>query len=168
MGYDDRKPNTDLAILYIASNIKKDLSLASIAEAAGMPPNSLTRHFNHRFNLSPLRWMWAFKAILATRLILQQPYMSLSEAAVRTGFRSLPHFSRKTREVTGIPPSQYRESCLHTDFQLIVPIYPFTQILLEHQNMLDIALDQISKEISSRVNPSISTNYENTMNLQES
>ena len=85
-----------------------ELTLPELAAAAGMPTNTLTRHFNRRYGMSPMRWLWAFRTILAAELIAENPEAPLAEICARCGFTSSAHFSRRFREVFKESPSRFR------------------------------------------------------------
>ena len=85
------------------------LTLADLAAAAGLPQNKLTRLFKRAYGLSPMRWLWSFRVILAAELIAATPDGSLITAAERCGFASQAHFSRRFRELFGESPSRFRE-----------------------------------------------------------
>ena len=86
------------------------LTLADLARAAGLPQNTLTRFFNRDYGMSPMRWLWSFRVVLAAEMIATAPAWPLTVVAEECGFVSLAHFSRRFRELFGESPSSFREA----------------------------------------------------------
>jgi transcriptional regulator GlxA family with amidase domain len=98
----------DRAVEFAVRHFGEDLTLLLLAKAASMPCNTLTRKFNHRFGLSPMRWVWVFRTYLAAELINYTPEWALTDIAVYCGFGSSAHFSRRFSCIIGESPSRYR------------------------------------------------------------
>lgn len=109
------------AIEFAAKHFGEELTLRLLAKAAGMPSNTLTRKFNSRFGISPMRWLWTFRTFLAAEMIAVAPEWPLTDIAIHCGFGSSAHFSRRFRAILGIVPSRHRQECrkrlqsLHSD-----------------------------------------------------
>jgi transcriptional regulator GlxA family with amidase domain len=95
----------ELVLEYVAENFAEEITLDDMAAAAGLSRFSLCRWFQRRFGVSPVRWLWMFRALLAHELISLEPRWSLTDIAFATGFTSSAHFSRFFRQVFGMPPS---------------------------------------------------------------
>jgi transcriptional regulator GlxA family with amidase domain len=93
-----------------AASYHGPLTLDKLAAAAGMPSTTLTRRFHRRFGISPMRWLWSFRVLLAAELIAAAPAAPLAEVAERCGFVSPAHFSRRFRELFGESPSKFRQA----------------------------------------------------------
>jgi len=97
-------------LAYVAEHFADPITLADLAVVATIPENTLTRRFNRTFGLSPLRWVWYFRTVLASELIAALPETSLTEVALFCGFNSSAHFSRRFREVFALSPSKFRKT----------------------------------------------------------
>jgi transcriptional regulator GlxA family with amidase domain len=95
----------ELVLEYVAQNFAEEITLEDMASAAGLSRFSLCRWFQRRFGVSPVRWLWMFRALLAHELISMEPRWSLTDIAFATGFTSSAHFSRFFRQVFGMTPS---------------------------------------------------------------
>jgi transcriptional regulator GlxA family with amidase domain len=100
----------DLAIAMASHRFGDSLSLSDLAAAAGMPQNTLNRKFHRRFGMSPIRWLWQFRTVLAAELIASEPEQTLTAIALKCGFNSSAHFSRRFRAMFRESPSAFRSS----------------------------------------------------------
>lgn len=98
------------AIACAVESYERRLTLADLAAAADLPTNTLTRMFNRRFGMSPMRWVWRFRTILAAECIARSPEWPLAEIAEHCGFTSSAHFSRRFRELFRESPSRFRRN----------------------------------------------------------
>lgn len=98
-----------------AERFNERLTIIDLARAAGMPVNTLTRHFNGAHGVSPVRWLWHFRTVLAAELIASDPSMTMTDVAIRCGFVSNAHFARRFRMVFGECPSRFRAHCRGAD-----------------------------------------------------
>ncbi len=94
-----------------AARFKERLTIHDLAQAAGMPVNTLTRHFNGAHGVSPVRWLWHFRTVLAAELITTDPSLTMGDVAGHCGFTSNAHFARRFRSVFGESPSRFRAHC---------------------------------------------------------
>ena len=100
--------NLNAAIACAVERYQDRLTLADLAAASALPTNTLTRMFNRRYGMSPMRWVWRFRTILAAECIARAPEWSLAEIATHCGFTSAAHFSRRFRELFQESPSRFR------------------------------------------------------------
>lgn len=77
----------------------------SLAEAAGMSPASLHRHFKAVTGLSPLQYQKR-KRLLRAKSLLTFGRLGVGEAARAVGYASATQFSRDFSAYFGIPPSR--------------------------------------------------------------
>lgn len=94
-----------------AARFRERLTINDLAAAAGMPVNTLTRHFNGAHGVSPVRWLWHFRTVLAAEIIATDPTMAMGDVAGSCGFTSNAHFARRFRAVFGESPSRFRAHC---------------------------------------------------------
>lgn len=97
-----------------ARRFSEALTLVDLATAARMPTNTLTRRFNRAYGTSPMRWLWAFRTVLAAEIIAYAPTWSLTEISVHCGFGSSAHFSRRFRQLLGESPTHYKRAVRRT------------------------------------------------------
>jgi AraC family transcriptional regulator len=92
---------------YIAAKLHEDLSLAALAEVAGMNPYYFSRLFKQSTGLSPHRYVLE-QRISRAQQFLRSSDMTIFEAGVRTGFADQGHFSKVFRRFVGVSPTEYR------------------------------------------------------------
>lgn len=84
-----------------------DLSIAAIAEAAGMSECGFRRAFARRLGTSPLKYLTRLRLAHAEAL-LQMGYLPVGEVARRCGFADPKYFTRVWRTAYGTLPSSVR------------------------------------------------------------
>jgi len=92
---------------YIAAELQEDLSLAVLAEIAGMNLFYFSRLFKQSTGLSPHRYVLE-QRIRRAQHFLRTSDMTILEASVRTGFSDQGHFTKVFRRVVGVTPTDYR------------------------------------------------------------
>ena len=92
---------------YIAAELQEDLSLAVLAEIAGMNLFYFSRLFKQSTGLSPHRYVLE-QRIRRSQHFLRTSDMTILEASVRTGFSDQGHFTKVFRRVVGVTPTDYR------------------------------------------------------------
>jgi AraC family transcriptional regulator len=91
----------------IHDRFRESLTVADLAEAAGVHPVHFSRVFRKQYDVTPsalvrdLRIRWAAGRIRSTR----EP---LSAIAIEAGFYDQAHFARAFRKRVGVPPSHFR------------------------------------------------------------
>jgi len=101
-------------ISFIIENVDEDINLDQLAIAAGMSKFNFCRKFQSETGLTPVRWLWAFRARLAAEFIGLAPSWNLTDIAFRCGFSSSAHFSRLFKQINGMSPSVYRQHTLES------------------------------------------------------
>jgi transcriptional regulator GlxA family with amidase domain len=92
---------------YLIASLTTPVSLAQIAEAAGMTVRSLSRAFKETTGLSPLQYHQRLRLELGATL-LDNPGLSIEAIAQRCGFDDARHFRRLWQRMFGAPPSRSR------------------------------------------------------------
>ncbi len=100
-------PRIDRAIDYIEANLAEDLSIAAIANVAGMSPSWFQSAFR-AFTGQPVFAYVRARRLERARLLLAGPRLSLSQIAFACGFSSHSHMSRLFRARFGASPSEMR------------------------------------------------------------
>ena len=106
------KPVMRKVINHILDNFADDINLDDLAMAAGISKFNLCRKFQKRYGVSPMRWLWIFRATVAAEFIKSAPSWSLTDVAFNCGFGSSAHFSRTFVAVHGQSPSQFRQGVI--------------------------------------------------------
>ena len=108
----NRRSLLDKTLEFVVERLGEDISLEELAEYLGTSRFSLCRRFQQRFGVTPIRWLWNFRALLAHQFIEIEPRWSLTDVAFFCGFTSSAHFSRFFRQVHGNSPSQHKAQCV--------------------------------------------------------
>jgi len=108
----DGMPTTRLnrVLEYIAAKLHEDLSLAALAEIAGMNLYYFSRLFKQSTGRSPHRYVLE-QRITRAQQFLRSSDMTIFEASVRTGFADQGHFAKVFRRFVGVSPTAYRVQC---------------------------------------------------------
>ena len=108
----DGMPTTRLnrVLECIAAKLHEDLSLAALAEIAGMNLYYFSRLFKQSTGRSPHRYVLE-QRITRAQQFLRSSDMTIFEASVRTGFADQGHFAKVFRRFVGVSPTAYRVQC---------------------------------------------------------
>jgi AraC family transcriptional regulator len=102
------------ARLHIEARLFEPLSLAQLAEAAGLSAYHFTRQFGARFGQSPMAYVRAHRLTAAADRLCGPASPSLIDLAFDCGFDSQEGFTRAFKRVFGIPPGLYRRASART------------------------------------------------------
>lgn len=94
-------------LAWIEDNAYRGLSLADIAEAAGMSVRTLTRRFTSEVGQSPIQWVAGVRVRHAQEL-LETTEHTVDRIAAQTGFSSSSNFRVHFTQTVGVTPSGYR------------------------------------------------------------
>jgi AraC family transcriptional regulator len=92
---------------YIEAHIDSEISLKDLAETAGMGAHYFSELFKRSVRLSPHQYVLR-RRIERARKLLNDPAITVFEAAVRSGFADQSHFTKIFRRVVGVTPTGYR------------------------------------------------------------
>ncbi len=115
---DMRRPRQDLAgripsaklvriLDYLAANLDKTLTVASLAREAGLSEAHFSRAFAKSTGRAPHAYVVARRVAKAEYLLRNSP-KTLDQIAAQCGFYDQAHFNRVFRRSTGKTPRQYR------------------------------------------------------------
>jgi len=85
-----------------------DLSIAELAETAGVSDSYLRRTFGQAYGESPLEYLTRVR-IQSAKALLESEYFTVAEIAERCGFHSLSYFIQSFRAQTGETPGEHRK-----------------------------------------------------------
>jgi len=92
---------------FIAENFAADITLAELAQVAGMSSFHFAREFKKATGTSPHQYLIKFRVVRA-KTLLADNHLPLVEVGLRAGFSHQSHFTRLFRRITGTTPHLYR------------------------------------------------------------
>ena len=93
---------------YIDNNYMYDISLDQLADIAGYSKFHFSRIFRQYNSMSYTQYINARRTKAAEQL-LSDPKISITEAALQSGFKSITTFNRIFREIKHCTPSDFRK-----------------------------------------------------------
>ena len=100
------------SIDHITSHFNSKISLADMADAAGLTPNYLATLFKQETGMTVIEYLTRFRIDSACALLSQTDYTYL-QIALSLGFCTQSYFTKVFREHVGCTPKNYRQQ--HTD-----------------------------------------------------
>lgn len=94
-------------IEFIEEHLAEEISLAALAELAGLSLYHFARAFTQSFGVPPHHYHMA-RRIDRARGLLQEPALSVTQIGIQIGFRETSSFTRAFRRFTGLTPTEYR------------------------------------------------------------
>jgi AraC family transcriptional regulator len=94
---------------YIDRHLGRNLSIETLAQAAGLSPSHFIRMFQYSTGLSPHQYVLRARVLRAQEL-LRRTRHSLAEIAQMTGFCGQSHFTKHFGRVLGVTPRRYRRN----------------------------------------------------------
>jgi len=98
----------DRALAYLKEHISEPITLDDLSDDAALSRFHFAKCFQEEVGQSPMAWLRARRVESAVALI-RSSSMPLQEVAEQTGFRDGFHLSRVVKQITGKPPSAFRE-----------------------------------------------------------
>ncbi len=99
------------AIGVLRRDFHKPLTVAMLAETAGMSPSTFHQHFKAITSLSPVQFQKQLRLIEARRQMLSGE-CSPAIAAFNVGYESVPQFTREYARLFGLPPARETRTAL--------------------------------------------------------
>ncbi|MEV1011657.1 helix-turn-helix domain-containing protein [Streptomyces sp. NPDC049881] len=105
------RPDESLAPLleWATARLGTRLTLAGLAERAGLSPRTLARRFTEQLGTSPGQWLLA-QRIAAARALLEETDLPVEAVATRVGLASAVNLRRRFRAALGTTPGAYRRT----------------------------------------------------------
>ena len=100
-------PHLKKAVIYIENNYREEITLESVAKAALLSHSSLTRLFKKELKMTPIEYVW-YHRLIVVKKFLAFTELPIKDIALRCGFKTVQHFSRKFEEKFGYPPTMFR------------------------------------------------------------
>jgi AraC-like DNA-binding protein len=102
----DWKP-VDKALHYLREHFAEPVYAQILARVAGVSESRLKTQFRHALGMSWVNYLQGYRIHRAAAL-LSEGGVSVTEAALATGFESLSHFNATFRSFMGVAPTVYR------------------------------------------------------------
>jgi len=105
----DRLTGRQLArvLTHIVEHLHQRVGNESLAHVAEISPTQFGHAFRESTGLSPQRWQMDARVRFAQRLMVDNPALSLSLIALRSGFADQSHFSRAFLDILGTTPTAW-------------------------------------------------------------
>lgn len=104
---DARNRIVTLTLCFIEERYGSDISLADMAQHAGVTPQHLCRVFRASMHMRPGEYL-ARRRVQAAQTLIRAGELPMAEIAQRTGFASPGYFSTVFRRYVGVAPGEYR------------------------------------------------------------
>lgn len=101
-------PLIDKIQVFISSNFRSELTLATLAKQFFISPTYLSRLFRQETGLGLVEYINSVRMMHAKRL-LENTTMRITEISMQSGFATAEHFTRVFKAGTGLSPQQYRK-----------------------------------------------------------
>lgn len=92
---------------YIERNFPDQISMAKMAQMAGLSSTHFNRRFRQLLRVTPTEYLRSVR-VQAAQALLTTTSRSLAEIAVAVGYTDQSHLTRRFREVTGMTPAAWR------------------------------------------------------------
>jgi len=98
-------------MLYSKIYLKREnISRNKLAEVANMPLGTFCRIFKETTGMSPIDYLIRLRIDNATKLITDNNKIRITDVALRSGFENSAYFSKKFKEIIGVPPMAYMKN----------------------------------------------------------
>jgi len=107
----DRPPTPDLVadtLAWIEGRLDERLTLARLADRAGLSPHHFSRLFTARMGLAPMAHVRTRRLVRAARRLVAEPGLRLVDLAFESGFESQEAFTRAFGRHFGVSPGRFR------------------------------------------------------------
>ena len=94
-------------LAYIRDELDEPISIAALADRAGLTTTGFSKQFEEVTGLTPQAWQMEARVRNAQRLMIDDPKGSLDEFAGLCGFADQSHFSRVFLKVIGQSPTEW-------------------------------------------------------------
>lgn len=85
------------------------LSIASLAEQAGISEVYFRKLFHEKYHISPVKYLITARLSNAKKL-MRYAFLSIEDCALQSGFSSAQYFCRAFKKELGISPGEYKKS----------------------------------------------------------
>ena len=100
-------PHLTKAVIYIENNYRDAISLEDVAKAASSSHSKLTQLFKNELDMTPIEYVWHHRLTVAKKF-LEFTNLPIKDIALRCGFKTTQHFSRRFEGHYGCNPTSFR------------------------------------------------------------
>ena len=93
---------------YMQASYAEPITLADIAQAAGLSERECLRCFHRTISDSPVQYLLKYRLMQGAALLRASPAASIAEVSAACGFDSPSYFSKQFRRFYQRPPREYR------------------------------------------------------------
>ncbi len=95
-------------VSFMENNYHKDISLQDMADIINVTPRHFCRLFKEAFNLSPFKYLIAYRIKKAKELLVLSDNLAIKEVAQNTGYRDVSYFCKIFKEHEGLTPLEFK------------------------------------------------------------
>ncbi len=106
---DDKKLRD--AVMFIEGHYMDDIDLDDISRAGNINHTTLTNLMKNEFGMTAIQYLWFYRVRVAKKQ-LEFTNIPIKDIVQRTGFKTVPHFSRIFTRQVGETPAQFRKNAL--------------------------------------------------------
>lgn len=92
---------------YIEQHYREELSIRLLAGEAGISERHFIRLFKQKYGLSAIEYLTEYRIRQARNLMLPQTNYELKDIAAYVGYKDVPYFRRKFKQITGVAPATF-------------------------------------------------------------
>jgi AraC-like DNA-binding protein len=94
--------------LYIEKHFAESISMADMAEMAGISSTQFNRRFRQLLRMTPMEYLRTVRIQAAQKLLITTR-SSLVQISAAVGYADQSHFTKRFRQITGMTPAAYRK-----------------------------------------------------------
>lgn len=92
---------------YIEQHYREELSISLLAGEAGISVRHFIRLFKQKYGLSAIEYLTEYRIRQARSLMLPHTNYELKDIAAYVGYKDVPYFRRKFKQITGVAPATF-------------------------------------------------------------
>lgn len=92
---------------YIEQHFREELNIRLLAGVAGTSVRHFIRLFKQKYGLSAIEYLTEYRIRQAKSLMLPHSNYELKDIAAYVGYKDVPYFRRKFKQITGIAPATF-------------------------------------------------------------
>lgn len=106
----DNSQRIDTVIKYISDNYSSYITLQDVSDIACMTSNSFCRFFKKMTNKSFTQFLNEVRIRNASRMLIQDEGIQVSEVGYAVGYKSITNFNRQFKQIMGSTPKGYNQT----------------------------------------------------------
>lgn len=106
-----KNPKLRNAVLYIEGHYGDSITLSDISANAGINHTTLTALMKEELGCTAIEYLMQYRITIAKKQLAFTD-VPIKEISNMVGFKTVPHFNRIFKEITGTPPAEFRKSAV--------------------------------------------------------